>query len=90
MGGVVQTITLTMNKESADFEKARAQARLVAEKVNPEAEIISWHNRDAQTQSPCCLGCEFDDAPAWEVYGRNHGGRLKIVVNDGQYVFIVS
>lgn len=87
----MEEIILTLGNGDIDFESARAEARRNAEKSNPDAEIISWHNRDANTQSPCCLRCEYDDGtPAWEMYGRNHGGRLKVVVNNGQYVFILS
>lgn len=86
----MKNIQITLGSDNADFESARKEARIIAEKDNSEAEILSWHNRDANTQSPCCLKCDFDGTPAWEIFGKNHGGRLKIVVNKGQYVFITS
>ena len=86
----MQHITITLKQEEADFESARQRAREIAATDNPEAEIISWHNRDTKSQSPCCLRCDFDGVPGWEVFGKNHGGRLKIDVNEGQYVFITS
>jgi len=73
-----------------DFDVARSKARQLGLAENPESEIISWHNREADTQSPCCLHCDFGDVPAWEVYGRNHGGRIKVTAGDGRFVFIVS
>lgn len=76
--------------DGAAFNECRDEARRLALQENPEAEIISWKNRENNSQSPCCLNCEFDGVEAWEVYGANHGGRLKIVVNNGLYVFIAS
>lgn len=86
----MKDIQIIIGSGESDFESARKAASAVAEKDNHEAEILSWHNRDANTQSPCCLKCDFGGTPAWEVFGKNHGGRLKIVVNEGQYVFITS
>lgn len=89
-GNLMEKIELTLGNGDIEFEFARKEARAIAEKDNSEAEILSWHNRDANTQSPCCLKCDFGGTPAWEVFGKNHGGRLKIIVNDGQFVFITS
>lgn len=77
-------------EQTEGFEAARTKARQIGLSENPESEIIAWHNREAGTQSPCCLHCDFGGVPAWEVYGGSHGGRLKLTAAGGRYVFIVS
>jgi hypothetical protein len=89
-GNCMKDIQIIIGSGESDFESACKEVRAIAEKNNTEAAILSWHNRDDNTHSPCCLKCDFGGIPAWEIFGKNHGGRLKIVVNDGQYVFITS
>ena len=73
-----------------DFEQAKAIARIVAEEGNEFAVLISWCDRDKGIHSPQCLQCEIKGEAGWEVYGRNHEGRLRISIDDDRYVFIFS
>lgn len=71
-------------------KQARGMALIIAEQGNPEAMAVSRFNRRANACSPCCLKDDLGGKPGWEVYGENHGGRLKITVNDGEFVFVFS
>ena len=71
-------------------KQAQNIAQLVAERDNPETMAVSRFNRPANACSPCCLKEKMGSKPGWEIYGENHGGRLKIIVNDGEFVFIFS
>lgn len=73
-----------------DFEQAKAVAKIVAERGNEFATLMSWCDRDKGRHSPHCLQCEIKGEPGWEVYGRNHNGRLRISVDDDRFVFIFS
>ncbi|MEN8133904.1 MAG: AF1514 family protein [Thermodesulfobacteriota bacterium] len=70
--------------------QAQEIGQLLAEQDNPDSMVISRFNRAANACSPCCLKGALGEKPAWEVYGENHGGQLKITVNKGDYIFIFS
>lgn len=40
-----------------DFDQAKATGRLIAEKENDFATLVSWCDKDQQKHSPCCLKC---------------------------------
>lgn len=73
-----------------DFEQAKTVAKILAEKGNEFTTLVSWCDRDKGKHSPHCLQCEIKGDPGWEVYGRNHEGRLRISIDDDRFVFIYS
>ncbi len=73
-----------------DFEQAKAVAKIVAARGNELATLVSWCDRDKGVHSPQCLQCEIKGEPGWDVYGRNHEGRLRISFDDERFVFIFS
>ncbi len=83
-------IHLTVDGCDLDQDLARALAQKLAERENPDTFLVSWYNRRRNSHSPCCLGCVIGDRPGWDVYGENHEGRVRLTVNDGEYVFIFS
>jgi hypothetical protein len=85
----MKEITVTMEGDIIQAE-AQQKAESLARRDNPDTFVISRFNRKANACSPCCLKGNIGDKPGWEIYGENHGGRLKITVNDGEYVFILS
>jgi len=87
---IMKDILIAISGEALDFQTARVVAGALAERGNEEATLIAWSDEKAKRHSPCCVKCEIGDRPGWEVYGENHGGRLKISINDGEYVFIYS
>ena len=86
----MRSLNIEMNGTAPDFESARLRAESLATGENPETMLISWADRRRGVHSPQCLKCEIHGRPGWEVYGENHGGRLRISVNGEQYVFIYS
>ncbi|MFH1215286.1 MAG: AF1514 family protein [Pseudomonadota bacterium] len=84
-------IHITVDGSEVDFDAARAMALAVAGKEDDEEPmLISWNDRVRGKHSPSCVKCELHGDPGWEVYGRNHGGRLRISINKDDYVFIYS
>jgi hypothetical protein len=88
---IMQEIDLLVKGCAVDFETARRMALAVAGRDEEEEPmLIAWNDRGRDKHSPGCLQCEIKGAPGWEVYGRNHGGRLRISINNDDYVFIYS
>jgi hypothetical protein len=83
-------VTMTIEGMEADFDACRQFTRILAGKENPETMLVAWSDRKQSTHSPCCLKCTIGNEPGWEVYGRNHGGRLRFSINRDKYVFIYS
>ncbi len=86
----MQDINLTVTGMEIDFETARGMAALIGGQGVEETTLISWCDRERGIHSPQCLKCEIKGEPGWEVYGRNHGGRLRIALQQEQYVFIYA
>lgn len=86
----MDAVRLTVEGMELDFAMARGLAQALAAADNPETMLIAWGDRAKGTHSPCCVKCQFGDKPGWEVYGENHGGRLRIDINHGAYVLIYS
>jgi len=86
----MQDIDLLVNGYAVDFDTARKIALAVAGQDEEEPVLIAWNDKGRDKHSPGCVQCEIKGAPAWEIYGRNHGGRLRISINNDDYVFICS
>ena len=86
----MKDISVNISGDIPSQEQAQKIGQLIAERDNPETIVISRFNRLANACSPCCLKGKMGHKSGWEVYGENHGGRLKISINDGDYVFIFS
>ena len=86
----MQEIDLLVNGCEVDFATARKIALAVAGQDEEEPMLIAWNDKARDKHSPSCLQCEIKGAPGWEIYGRNHGGRLRISINHDEYVFIYS
>lgn len=84
----MQRIEITVSGITLDFDRARKIAGCLAGGDGEEVMLISWNDRGRDKHSPSCLQCEIKGAPGWEVYGENHGGRLRVSINDDDYVFI--
>ncbi len=86
----MQNIQINITGYEPDFEMVRQMAEIIALRDNEYATLVSWNDRQKGVHSPQCLKCEIKGDPGWEVYGRNHGGRLRISVNDDTWVLIYS
>ncbi len=84
----MERIEISLKGCTLDFDLASGIGRTVAEKDDEEPMLICWNDKARNIHSPSGVLCEFDGTPGWEVYGENHGGRLRISINDDDYVFI--
>jgi hypothetical protein len=86
----MKDILIAITGADPDFETVRNMARIIALQDNGETDCLAWSDARQGRQSPGGAQCEIKGRPGWEVYGENHGGRLRIIFNDGEYVFIHS
>jgi len=86
----MQRIEAEISGVDLDFAAARAVAEQLARIGNREAELIAWADRAGGNHSPSCVKCVIGERPGWEVYGENHGGRVRVSLNQDAYVFIWS
>lgn len=78
----------------SDLDTLIDVTRIIAKQRNPHTSLLSWYDRKSDRCSPsdtCSNSCSaIEDEPGWEKYARNHGGAIKIDVNNGDFVFIYS
>jgi hypothetical protein len=86
----MQAVDIRISGHEISFDQAREIARLLAEEDNDMATLVAWNDKDRNVHSPQCLQCEIKGDPGWEVYGRNHEGRLRISINNDAFVFIYT
>ncbi len=72
------------------WDVAKAAAFDFASKDDEDPMLMSWFDQATGKFSPSCCKCDIKDGPAWEIYGKNHGGRLRISINDDRFVFIYT
>ncbi len=86
----MQEVKINISGYCISRDKAQDIARVVALEENLDPIVIARYNRQTNACSPCSLGYNIGDKPGWQVYGENHGGRIKIDINNGEFVFIFS
>jgi hypothetical protein len=89
-GKIMKTVSVKIDNMDLVYDTALEIARILAEKDNDLAMLISWYDKKEGKHSPAAVHCEINGAPGWEVYGENHEGRIKIIINEREYVFIYS
>ncbi len=86
----MKEISIAVNGLPLDYETSRQIALAMARKDNEDTSLMAWYDKKANKHSPAAVECDADYIAGWEEYGRNHGGKLKILFNGGEYVFIYS
>jgi hypothetical protein len=86
----VETISITVNSVQMDFDYARKISWAVARSYNPDTSLKAWFDREQDRCSPSPAELDAAGLPDWEEYGRNRGGRKRVVVGDEDYIFIYT
>jgi len=73
----------------SDYHAAMTLADSVAEKHLGDAMLLAWYDRDRDFESPQHASeCHQDSAvPGYVDYGLSHGATLKVVIEQGRFVF---
>jgi hypothetical protein len=86
---LMQAVILTIPGDP-NWQTAKTAAYELACKGDQDPMLMSWFDQATGKFSPSCCKCDIADGPAWEIYGKNHGGRLRISVNNDRFVFIYT
>jgi hypothetical protein len=81
--------SITTDADAVDFSTAKRLADNAAARVLDGPICLSWSDRAADRESPAHAGECHDacDIPGYIDYAANRGGELKVVIDDGAYVF---
>ncbi len=85
----MKPVNLSLDDDPS-WDEARDAAYALAGGDEEDPMLMSWFDQLTGKFSPSCCKCDIKDGPAWEIYGKNHGGRLRISVNNDRYVFIYT
>ena len=86
----MQHVEISLAGDAITWDAARDKAYEFACKGDEDPMLMAWFDQTTGKFSPSCCKCDIKDGAAWEIYGKNHGGRYRISVNDDSYVFIYS
>lgn len=86
----MKEISITISGFNVDFDCAQAIAKAIAARENPDTDAMAWFDKKHNKHSPSIVECNTKGVPGWEEYGRHHGGRWKIIINKGDYVFVYT
>ncbi len=87
----METIELLMR--APDFYTARQRADEQAAERGLDGELLGWIDRKADHYSPYVppeCACDSEEHAYWERYAIHRGGKLKVVVDGGDYAFIYA
>lgn len=69
-----------------DFETACGLAKGLASKAKGERMLLAWFDRRGGKEYPQVPECMHQ--PGWIAYAESRGADLRVLVNDGEYVFL--
>ncbi len=81
--------TIKTGSVGIDFAAAKRLADAAAAGVLDEPNCLSWYDRAADRESPAHASeCHGDcEVPGYVEYAVTRGAELKVVIDDGAYVF---
>jgi len=86
----MKSVLISIDGIDLDFETAKQMTKAIAAASNPDTDLLAWHDKKLNRQSPTIAHCDSDEFKGWEEYGRHHGARYEIRINSGEYVMIYS
>ncbi len=82
-------INLNPPQSIGDYREAMTLADGVAQRHLGDAMLLAWYDRDRDFESPQHASeCHLDSAvPGYVDYGLSHGATLKVIFEQGRFVF---
>lgn len=68
------------------FDAACDLAKQEASRLETEMMLLAWFDRKAGKEYPVVPECLHQ--PGWVAYAESRGANLKVVINDGEYIFL--
>ncbi|RLA97220.1 MAG: hypothetical protein DRG83_16215 [Deltaproteobacteria bacterium] len=83
------TVEVRIPDKDISFDEARALAESVASVYSDDPMLLAWYDRQNDRFFPQVTCCDCGDGrPTWEIYADSRGASVKVVDNDGDYVFL--
>ncbi|MCB2182438.1 MAG: AF1514 family protein [Desulfobulbaceae bacterium] len=86
----MKEIRISLDGMEINFETAKAMTKALAQSYNLDTDLLAWQDRKKKTHSPPEVNCDTEEFKGWEEYGRHHGGRWEMRINNGEYTMIYS
>ncbi len=86
----MKVISISISGFELDYGTAHDITIAMAKKANPDTMLVAWFDEKLNRHSPTHVECAAEGIPGWESYGKHHEGKLKMTINDGEYVFIYT
>jgi len=85
----LMVLDFSTTKPLSNYREAIEVASRIANQRFGEVMMLSWYDRDRDFESPQHASeCHLDSAiPGYVDYGINHGANLKVVIEEGRFVF---
>jgi len=80
-----ETHHMLLQEPGMPFADVSAQVKTRAREINKDAMMLSWYNDHLGEGYPN-YECTHEK-PFWEMFAESRGYNLKIVVNEGEYIF---
>ena len=87
----MDTLAIKTDKPGLDYISALELSNEKAKAHLDAPMLLAWNDRDKGRFSPD-IQCDIkgEDEPAWVVYARERGARLRVEVNEGAFTFIYA
>ena len=85
----METLNIKTDQPGPDYAAALELANEKAGEHLDDPMLLAWNDRDKGRFFPN-IQCDItgEDEPAWVVYARERGARLRVEVNDGVFTFL--
>ncbi len=82
-------VEIRVRNKEITFDEAKTLAEAVAAIYSDEVMILAWYDEKSNRFFPQVACCDCGDGrPSWEIYADSRGAKIKVIVNDGEYVFL--
>ena len=87
----METLNIKADKPGLGYMAALELSNEKAKHHLDDPMLLAWNDREKGRFSPDvhCAGKD-EEEPAWVVYARERGARLRVEVNDGAFTFIYA
>jgi hypothetical protein len=82
----MREVRVSVEGVELDFEAASGLAKQAASHATREAMLLAWFDRRKGKECPEVPECMHK--PGWIAYAESRGADMRVVVNDGEYVFL--
>ena len=84
----MREVAIAIDGVVPDVVLANALAEQVAARLCERYLLLAWH--DGRCNESCPSGPPEQQRPGWLVYAEQHGGNIRVRVNEGEFDFVFA